>query len=80
MPMGLTEAKIQLRNPRLPELESVEIDALANTGEAPAPESAEAERLARLARAGPAALASHELLALPGLRIDAPALSRSSNI
>ena len=30
--MGLTEAKIQLRNPRLPELESVEIDALADTG------------------------------------------------
>ena len=30
--MGLTEARIQLRNPRLPELESVEIDALADTG------------------------------------------------
>ena len=30
--MGLTEARIQLRNPRLPDLESVEIDALADTG------------------------------------------------
>lgn len=30
--MGLTNAKISLRNPRLPELESVEIDALADTG------------------------------------------------
>ena len=30
--MGLTNAKIQLRNPRLPELETVEIDALADTG------------------------------------------------
>lgn len=30
--MGLTNAKIQLRNPRLPELEAVEIDALADTG------------------------------------------------
>lgn len=30
--MGLTNAKILLRNPRLPELESVEIDALADTG------------------------------------------------
>ena len=29
--MGLTNAKIQLRNPRLPELEAVEIDALADT-------------------------------------------------
>ena len=30
--MGLVNAKIQLRNPRLPELEPVEIDALADTG------------------------------------------------
>ena len=30
--MGLTNAKIQLRNPRLPELEAVEIDALADAG------------------------------------------------
>ena len=30
--MGLTNAKIQLRNPRLPELEPVEVDALADTG------------------------------------------------
>jgi clan AA aspartic protease len=30
--MGLTNAKIQLRNPRRPELEPVEIDALADTG------------------------------------------------
>ena len=30
--MGLTNANIQLRNPRLPELEPVEVDALADTG------------------------------------------------
>ena len=30
--MGLANAKIQLRNPRRPELEAVEIDALADTG------------------------------------------------
>ena len=30
--MGSTNAKIQLRNPRLPGLEAVEIDALADTG------------------------------------------------
>ena len=30
--MGLTNAKILLRNPRFPELESVQIDALADTG------------------------------------------------
>ena len=30
--MGLTNAHIQLRNPRLPELEPVEVDALADTG------------------------------------------------
>jgi len=30
--MGLTNAKIQLRNPRIPGLEPVEVDALADTG------------------------------------------------
>ena len=30
--MGLTGAKVRLRNPRLPDLEPVEIDALADTG------------------------------------------------
>ena len=30
--MGLTNASIVLRNPRLPELEPVEVDALADTG------------------------------------------------
>ncbi len=30
--MGLTNANIQLRNPRIPELEPVEVDALADTG------------------------------------------------
>ena len=30
--MGLTNAKIQLRNPRRPELAAVEMDALADTG------------------------------------------------
>lgn len=30
--MGLTNANIQLKNPRLPELEPVEVDALADTG------------------------------------------------
>ena len=30
--MGLTNATIMLRNPRLPELEPVEVDALADTG------------------------------------------------
>ena len=30
--MGLTNANIQLRNPRIPELEPVGIDALADTG------------------------------------------------
>ena len=38
--MGLTNAKIQLRNPRLPELEAVEIDALADTGGGPPVHSA----------------------------------------
>lgn len=30
--MGLVNAKIQLRNPRIPELEPVEVEALADTG------------------------------------------------
>ncbi len=30
--MGLTNAKIQLRNPRIPELDPIEVDALADTG------------------------------------------------
>ena len=30
--MGLTNAKIRLRNSKLPELEAVEINALADTG------------------------------------------------
>ena len=30
--MGLTNARIQLRNPKLPDLEPVEADALADTG------------------------------------------------
>lgn len=30
--MGLTNAKVLLQNPRLPELDGVEIDALADTG------------------------------------------------
>ena len=30
--MGLANAKIQLRNPRLPELGAMEVDALADTG------------------------------------------------
>ena len=30
--MGLTNARIRLRNPKLPDLEPVEIDALADTG------------------------------------------------
>lgn len=30
--MGLASAKVQLRNPRMPELEAVEIEALADTG------------------------------------------------
>lgn len=30
--MGLTNAKIQLRNPRLPELGAMETEALADTG------------------------------------------------
>ena len=31
-PMGLTNAKIELRNPRMPDLTPLEIDALADTG------------------------------------------------
>ena len=45
-----------------------------------APESTEAERLDRIARAGPAALASHELLGLLGVRLDAPALEAAGGL
>ena len=44
------------------------------------PESGEAERLERMARGGPGALASHELLALLGVRIDAPALAAAGGL
>ncbi len=44
------------------------------------PEAAEAERLERMARGGPGALASHELLALLGVRIDAPALAAAGGL
>ena len=40
-------------------------------GAGAAPESTEAERLDRMMRAGPAALDSHELLGLLGVRLDA---------
>ena len=46
-------------------------------GAGAAPASTEAERLDR---AGPAALASHELLALLGLRLDAPALAAAGGL
>ena len=49
-------------------------------GAGAAPASTEAERLDRLDRAGPAALASHELLALLGLRLDAPALAAAGGL
>ena len=44
------------------------------------PGAAEAERLERMARGGPGALASHELLALLGVRIDAPALAAAGGL
>ncbi len=44
------------------------------------PEAAEAERLERMALGGPGALASHELLALLGVRIDAPALAAAGGL
>ncbi len=44
------------------------------------PEDTEAERLERMARGGPGALASHELLALLGVRIDAPALAAAGGL
>ena len=44
------------------------------------PEAAEAERLERMARGGPGALASHELLALLGVHIDAPALAAAGGL
>ena len=48
--------------------------------EDPGPQDAEAERLERMARGGPGALASHELLALLGVRIDAPALAAAGGL
>ena len=33
--LGLTNAKIQLRNPRFPDLGAMEFDALADTGAVP---------------------------------------------
>ena len=45
-----------------------------------APESTEAERLDRIARAGPAALASHELLGLLGVRLDALGLAAAGGL
>ena len=63
----------------MPSLRPVTDPCAARHCEAPAvygpgagPEAAEAERLERMARGGPGALASHELLALLGVRIDAP--------
>ena len=44
------------------------------------PQDTEAERLERMARGGPGALASHELLALLGVRIDAPALAAAGGL
>ena len=52
----------------------------AGAGAIPFPEATEAERLDRIARAGPAALASHELLALLGVRLDAPALAAAGGL
>ena len=49
-------------------------------GAGAAPESTEAERLDRMMRAGPAALASHELLGLLGVRLDAPALEAAGGL
>ena len=55
-----------------------EAPAVYDTGAGP--EDAEAERLERMARGGPGALASHELLALLGVRIDAPALAAAGGL
>ena len=45
-----------------------------------AAQSTEAERLDRIARAGPAALASHELLGLLGVRLDALGLAAAGGL
>ena len=55
-------------------------EAPAVYGPEAGPEDAEAERLERMARGGPGALASHELLALLGVRIDAPALAAAGGL
>ena len=55
-------------------------EAPAVYGAGAGPEAAEAERLERMARGGPGALASHELLALLGVRIDAPALAAAGGL
>ena len=55
-------------------------EAPAVYGPGAGPEAAEAERLERMARGGPGALASHELLALLGVRIDAPALAAAGGL
>ena len=49
-------------------------------GAGAAPESAEAEHLDRMMRAGPAALASHELLGLLGVRLDALGLAAAGGL
>lgn len=54
--------------------------AVYGAGADPDPAVAEAERLDRMMRAGPAALASHELLALLGVRLDAPALEAAGGL
>ena len=54
--------------------------AVYGAGAAPAPESTEAERLDRLAHGGPAALSSHELLGLLGVRLDALGLAAAGGL
>ena len=49
-------------------------------GAGAAPESTEAERLDRMMRAGPAALASHELLGLLGVRVDALGIAAAGGL
>ena len=54
--------------------------AVYGAGAVSFPHSTEAERLDRIARAGPAALASHELLTLFGVRFDAPGLAAAGGL
>ena len=49
-------------------------------GAVPSPDVAEAERFDRMARGGPAALSSHELLGLLGVRIDARGLAAAGGL